>query len=252
MINFKISQNGEVFSLPENWSEITIPQAIDILKAYNGLSKEIRDVYELATMPEGEERKKLYDKRTDLITEEHLIKEIPTFHGRCLEILGKLDPKKVDSIPRGDRFMLFQEYMLDKVIGLNYSPAYEPQGIESFKVNGEEYFLPTEADGLGVKVPMADGTADEFCYATDLEMAAKQMEGGRWELAPLIVACLCRKKVDGKREPYTTEGANQRAKVFKELSMDIVFEVFFCSMKLSDIYQSYFLMYSGAVQAPEA
>lgn len=97
---------------------------------------------------------------------------------------------------------------------------YEPKNRKSFTFEGVEYFMPkTAPDGVGGQMPFADRETEEFCEAFDLALACKNPI----ELAPLIVAILCRPE----GEKYDELKARERAEKFKTLPTSIAFDAFF-------------------------
>jgi hypothetical protein len=77
------------------------------------------------------------------------------------------------------------------------------------------------------KRPMADRTAIEFAEIADLEIASKKLDGGKFEVLPVMLAIICRPHIDGSVEKYDEQTCLSRADLFKELKMDIVWDVFF-------------------------
>lgn len=100
---------------------------------------------------------------------------------------------------------------------------YEPQGIESFELEGVTYMLPKmTADGFGGLLPMSEETAESWAESNDLHLASTNP----YECMPLILAILCRPE----GEVYDEMTARGRAEIFKQLPAYIAFEVFFCKL----------------------
>lgn len=117
---------------------------------------------------------------------------------------------------------------------------YEPKNRESFTFEGVEYFMPkTAPDGVGGQMPFADRETEEFCEAFDLALACKNPI----ELAPLIVAILCRPA--GER--YDEMKARERAEKFKALPTSIAFDVLFIKAARLSIMLVFTQMYLGEI-----
>ena len=80
---------------------------------------------------------------------------------------------------------------------------------------------------MGVEKPFFDRTAIEFTECADLELFSKSFAGGKFEVAPNIISIICRPK----QEKYNAAVCLLRADGFSELTMDTVWEVFFCFQK---------------------
>ncbi len=130
----------------------------------------------------------------------------------------------------GNRSSIYNFYLIQLVYETLFFPNFELTGIKYFKFKGVKYYLPVTEDGIGdVKVPMADRTAIEFTESADLEANTAANAAGRFSTAANIIAILCRPKLEtGEIEPYNQRTVLDRAKIFLDLPMEIVFEVFFC------------------------
>jgi hypothetical protein len=92
---------------------------------------------------------------------------------------------------------------------------YEPKGINSFELDGETYYFPSEF--------LKKNTYGDFIEATQLDMTVESMRNGRYDVLPEQMAILCRKS----GEEYDDEAIPEKAEKFKQLTMDIVFEFAF-------------------------
>lgn len=88
----------------------------------------------------------------------------------------------------------------------------------------DEYIMPEPLSKLGVEIPFVKETVAAFVESSDLRSNITQLsEGGEFARASNIVAILCRKK----GEKYDRDLMSNRAIEFNNISMDIVFSVFF-------------------------
>ena len=95
------------------------------------------------------------------------------------------------------------------------SEEYEPKGAKSFVLNGEEYFFPSEF--------FRKETFGDYIESTQLDMYAKEMDGGRFGVLPEQMAILCR-KLD---EVYDEDSIPAKAEKFREITMDTAWEFAF-------------------------
>lgn len=142
------------------------------------------------------------------------------------------------SLPKQRAFA--DEFELQVIRPLYMIGLYEPKNRESFMFEGVEYFMPrTAPDGVGGQMPFADRETEEFCEAFDLALACKHPI----ELAPLIVAILCRPE----GEKYNEMKARERAEKFKTLPTSIALDVFFYKVLRLSIMATLTQMYLGEI-----
>ena len=89
------------------------------------------------------------------------------------------------------------------------------QGIDSFTYDNEIYYFPFEF--------MKTGTFGDYIESNQLELSTKYLKNGRFDILPEQMAILC-KKVD---EEVDLDNIDEKAKKFKNLTMDIVWEFSF-------------------------
>lgn len=237
MINAEL--NGFKFTIPQEWNEVSLSQATDLYKCASKLPDHFKQVYNLRYEEQTEEVTNQIAKLNSKLTDDETISTIPKVYGEFIQILTGLSYDQVNTINRGSRVEIYDLYIDKFVRGvLVYPDTYQHTEITHFTHDKEDYYLPLIGEGFGVSVPGIDMVADDFAAASDLEVLSKQLSGGRWESAPLIIATLCRKKIKGKREKFDKMVALSRANKFKDLPMNIVFEVFFCSVQLCDTYKT--------------
>lgn len=237
MINIDL-HSGNRLKIPTQWNEITISQAETIFRLSKRLPDYVVKEYALWYEEQTEDVINQRNKLLEQITRTDEVKHLPALYGEFIKALSDISEEDLNTLNRNDRTLIYNEYIKTKVMGLIHYPDYNPQSIVSFKHNKAEYFLPTTEEGFGVSVPGVDLVADDFSQVSDLEANAAGLSGGRWELAPLIIAILCREKVKGVKKPYNEKEAIERSHLFKDLPMNIVFDVFFCLDRLSVTYMN--------------
>jgi len=228
MILFNV--NGKQYKLIESWSEMTIEKASTINEV---IEKEmpvaLNDYYKLLSIRDDNDREKELDEWFKVVDDKALVKTFPDFYGKLIALFTDIPSELVQNIYHNERTTFFKTYIEKFVIGLIYGPIdYIDSRRISFEFNGIEYFLPITKNILGADRPFHDRKAIEFTEAADLELFSKDMAGGKLAVAANIISILCRPHVNKEVEPYNEEVCLKRAEEFKQLGMDICFDVFFC------------------------
>lgn len=225
--------NSRDYNLPENWSEITLGQAIELNKAIKNMPEDLKDIYHLNVQaPKDKEEKKAVKDKLDklyrLITPLQHMKLFPKFYGKVLGAMAGIPTQVLNRIMWSERMAVYQEYCQSYVMGLMFWPLDIKLGKrKSFTWNKEKLLLPQAKEKMGHKWPMNSTTALEFCEASDMEIAANELAGGKWENAKWMIGILCRPE----GEAYDEDKALARGETMDELPMSIVWEVFFCGTK---------------------
>tara|TARA_R110002020_G_scaffold126884_2_gene284865 strand:- start:193 stop:900 length:708 start_codon:yes stop_codon:yes gene_type:complete len=113
---------------------------------------------------------------------------------------------------------------------------YNPTGNNSFEFEGETYYFPSEF--------LRKNTYGDFIESTQLNMYIKDMENGRFDVLPEQMAILCRRT----DEEYDDEAIPDKAKKFRELTMDIVWEFSFFLTQRTERLNKLFPMYLAKQQ----
>lgn len=250
IVNLKLSQAND----KTDWSEITLKDAVDLLAhAKDNLPKEIERYYQLQYMDKGDSKVKseLENITLNLPSEvEHV--GFPEFQGGCIKILSDISEESLNKMNALERLTIYRSFIEVPMMGLLNNPDFEPKGIESFVHNGVTYYLPKDADGYGVNVPMgADTTTIEFAESATLMMNSSNMKYNKMDNIALVIAILARPQKNGKREAYDQAKAIQRANEFINLPMEIVWEVFFCFTELLHTSKTLGQIYMKAQVAEE-
>lgn len=246
--------------LVENWSELTLKQGIELHRVAHQLPDTVKEMYRL--MFEGfEEDSESMEKVKTLqakITERQRVRELPQLYGDFIRILTTLDEEVIEKLTPLARTSFYNKHLLRFVIGILFFPVdFEPSNPDSFEIKGIKYYLPKSRTlyigSEEVEEPFFEGTALEFTETADLELAAKELEGGRFEMAANIIAILCRPK----GEPYNEQVSLIRVPTFKKhLQMDTVWEVFFCIIESFNIARTFTPTYlrrvKGVIKAMQA
>lgn len=228
-----IEINGKEYKAIEKWEDMFCFQAVELQKVINkDCPEKLKNLYEAYGLKKDEQDKAI-KKVYKTMTNEDLIKIFPIFYGKVIKLLTNVEQKVINKIQSEDRLTFYQKYCLPFVIGIysNFPTDFKPKGIKFFEFEGEKYLLPVGEKKLGIDIPMVNLSALEFTETADLQIFAKDLEGGQFERANNIISILCRPA----GEKYDEKICLERAEKFKNLTMDIVWEVFFCIMKCSVI-----------------
>ena len=223
-----VSVNSHKYECYETWADMPLSKAVEITKLLKIAPPQLLSMYEaICIIKDDLHTQKVFSE----IKVEEQFKDFPLFYGMIIEQVTNIPREVVDSVLTEERTIFYEQHCLHFVLGLLYSPNIERKNIDSFDWKGTTYYLPTIKKILNEERPMASTTAIEFCEAADLDVYSKNLVGGKFEVAANITAILCRPN----GEKYNEELALSRAEGFKELPMDIIWEVFFCLTELSII-----------------
>lgn len=244
MIQLSIGkQKGEVV---EHWSELTLQQGIELHKIAFRFPKVVKEMYALSYQKDTDEQIAALEAT---LTDVDKIKTLPTLYGQLMGLLTTFEPAFIRKLPPSVRTAFFNKFLLKFVLGILYFPMdLKAERLESFNHQGKIYKLPKDRIiqiGLEtVNEPFATGTAIEFTEVADLEIAAKRLQGGRFEMAANIIAILCRPK----GEVYNENISLSRVTKFLTLPMDIVWQVFFCITESFNTLNDFTLSYLKEVE----
>lgn len=242
----------------DSWSELTLIQGIALAKIVERIPKPLHDYY--AQVLQEANPVDAYLEMSASLTEEDKAKGIPMLQADILTLLVAPQSKEAfthNLLPyMSPRYVdkLFEKVGLHFTLGLLFFPPSEKfehiTTAGAFTLEGQTYHLPRSRDiPLGdqtIKEYMADVTAVEFCETADLDLAARQLNGGKLEYAANIVAILCRPE----GESYDERRSLARVPLFRQkLTMDIVWAVFFYTVQQYTLLLGYTHIYSAAAQA---
>ena len=92
---------------------------------------------------------------------------------------------------------------------------YKPKGMDYFEFEGNIYYFPMDF--------LRTGTFGDYIESQQLEMNTQYLKNGRFDILPEQMAILC-KQVD---EEVDLDNIDEKAKAFRRLTMDIVWEFSF-------------------------
>jgi|SaaInlV_200m_DNA_2_1039689.scaffolds.fasta_scaffold01814_12 hypothetical protein len=236
---FKIKFNKEDYWIRNNWEDITLEQAIQLVRIE--IPENLLSYYHSLFKKE--------DENLSLLDEAI---EFPKYYKQVLEILTDLP---IGDLSKYELYTIYRTYLESIIIGLHIAVIdYEYKKIDSFEYKKEKYYLPKDANILGHEIPMNEESIGAFTDCSTLLIAADGITLKRYEHISSVIAILCRKKgeVYGVERNDTVnfidEDALKRANDFMDLPMDIVHEVFFCLIELQNTFSKHSEIFQDLTQ----
>ena len=122
--------------------------------------------------------------------------------------MTKIDEKTMKNVPISDVFSVIE--CLEEIM-----EEYKPKGLDYFEFENDVYYFPLDF--------LRTGTFGDYIESQQLEMNTQYLKNGRFDILPEQMAILC-KKVD---EEVDLDDIDEKAKKFRGLTMDIVWEFSF-------------------------
>ena len=210
MITAIIKDKGKIkeFQVKTEWSEVTWKDACDIL----AVPLPIKVDGEI-TFSQWMEAENIHEYARDIVF-----------------ILGYIPKRLIDKVTPGDMLELFVSYHLKFVVDLlAINPlSYFPKFVEKVTFKGVEYRMPKSLMIDNTITPMHEMDAVTFVEAANvLKAIGKLKEEGIKHMHYFTAIYL---RPEG--EKYDEQKIAARAKLFEELTMDVYWEVFFCTHQL--------------------
>ena len=191
------------FTVPEEWSEITLEKYAVFIDAVNELQAKLKE----------DDNEDIGFYQIVLEYREHFNKLFQTFTG--------IEPSIIDRIKADN---IYTTYMY--IMNFLKEPDYNK--IDSFTFKRKKYYLPkSKVDYFGNEIEMAEASFGEVVEAMQVQEMDKSFQENNFKVLPYQIAMLCRRK----GEDYNDQIIKERAEVFKELPMDVVWQVAFFLIK---------------------
>ena len=226
--------------LMQFWSEMTLSQADKLYKIIDHMPEKLKEIYQTTLREQTAQTKTKLAKLYKKLTTKDTTKKFPEFYGKIICALSSITNKEMHYVLHDSRTGIYQlnmeggvscESVVMGLLGFPYD--HEVQAIKSFKWKDETLLLPAYKTQFGTEIPMAEEQIITFAEATDLQIFGEKMTQGKYKVMANIISILCRPK----GEEYNEEKSLARAETMMKLPMDIVWEVFFCTVKRFDMLQ---------------
>ena len=187
------------FTVPEEWSEITLEKYAVFIDAVNKLQKKLKE-----------------DDNED-IGFYQIVLEYREYFNKLFQTFTGIEPTIIDRIKADNIYTTYMYIM-------NFLKEPEYNKIDSFTFKKKKYYLPkSKVDYFGNEIEMAQASFGEVVEAMQIQEMDKSFQENNFKVLPYQIAMLCRRK----GEDYNDQIVKERAEVFKELPMDVVWQVAF-------------------------
>ena len=207
MIVFDIVGLNKSFEIPEAWHELTLKDYISFVDAVSELQKKLKE--------DEKEESGLYEI---IILYRKEFNDIFQAFTKCEgAIIEKIKAKDLNTL-----YLYMLEFMKEP----------KEKRIESFKFKRRKYYLPkSKYNYFGNEMPMAEATFGEVVEAMQVQELDKAFNENNFKALPYQIAILCKPK----DEEYDDQKVRERAKLFEDLTMDIVWQInfFLLTQKIS-------------------
>lgn len=218
----EIQVNRKKYKGVSSWEEMPCSLAAKLYSV--PMPEKLKACYQVSLDKEsGKKTEEDVNKLLETVTVEDTIKIWPEYYGEIISIWFDCDVSKLNS---DCRTQIFNEYCLNLMLGLHWTPNQTWESKEFIELGEEKLYFPASKQVLGQIVPMAHETAITFAESADLQLNVEKFKGGQYEITPNLVSILCRPK----GEEYDEDISLYRAEKLKDIKMDVAWQVFFCSM----------------------
>jgi len=188
MLNIEI--NSRPYNIPNKWEEMSVDYycgVYDIIKKYQITEEEANSDNDL--------------------TKYHIMQENKMYKELFIYMTG-ISEKVMANVPMEDVTAVIE--CLNDIM-----EEYKPKGMDYFEFEGNIYYFPMDF--------LRTGTFGDYIESQQLEMNTQYLKNGRFDILPEQMAILC-KQVD---EEVDLDNIDEKAKAFRRLTMDIVWEFSF-------------------------
>lgn len=234
----------EKYQIPDRWKELSLETYIDLVKV--PMPEKLKDFIgaqiQYASAPRKNRKK--YDQVMEQLTPDDYNIEFPKYYGELIQAINKtISPEEVDRLNHLQREAIFETalkylaYTMATGLPLDFIGGqiteYEPDPVSVFYIDGENYHFPKSLRFTGMEVAMAEEKIVTFSEATAAIKAVQELAEHGAESLPTFMAVYCRKK----GEEYSEKMVLERSEIFKKVTMDIVWSLFFYTFKLIPKYE---------------
>ena len=245
----KVELRGKWYQACDEWNDLTLEKFIELSQIE--VPEKLERLWIASSMINTDIEKdrkaaeKEYKAANAAITEKDIVKVFPIYYGKVIQLLTEIPEEVVDLMHHATRVDMFDQLLRGFALSLVYSAPviimdgeaqiYEPPEMKTFKLKGEEYQFPKSLRLYGDLIPMADEEVAPFAEAADIDLAIRELRRDGVQRFPLFMAIYCRKE----GEAYEEKIALQRAELFKQASMEVVWSLFFCIVQHTRTLHNY-------------
>ena len=231
----KITIGSNSYEIKEN---LTLKDAIELMEL--PMPESLTKLYNSILL---NDKQKTYNDLQKKLTPDQIYKEHPKFYGEALMLVSDIPKEVMDFIDPLSRIEFFTDYLeadfLDIYFGIPNN--YKSQYISEFTFKDVEYLMPKSLKVLDKYIPAYNETALSFTEAADIMATVHNLEDQGIKAMSSVIAIYCRKE----NEEYNEKLVIERSELFKDLPLQIVWEVFFCMIKLLDTSAKQLITYTN-------
>ena len=226
MHHWTIKGSDKEFSTPQNWSEITISKFAAYQNLVVELQKEFVKVFELKD-----------ESEISTITDIEILHVFPTYYLKIICFWSGLTRTEALKIAKKDFFSVYTT--LNQTLG----NSLKDKEMKSFDFKKQTYMFPKNTEDINGKTALMGGeTFGAMIYMFQQEQNLRELNMGRFDVIANQMAISCRPE----GEDYDPDKPNGRAKLFQELSMDVVWQWVFFSIRQTIKFKPTTKIYSEA------
>ena len=217
------------FSMKSDWVDLTLSDFVALCRI--PMPEKLMNLYKNA------EDKEKWNEAFEAITFEDNEKIHPEYYGKVIGLLSDIPESIIELINAEQRTELFNQYLFHlaystvtdypNIIVDGVTELYEPEEIDELNFKGGTYYFPKSKNVNGQNTPMSDEPIVTFTEASSIVTTWKKISESGAEYASLVPALYLRKK----GEQYSQETTLERSELFKELPMNIIWSLFFYTLK---------------------
>ena len=219
------------FSMKSDWVDLTLSDFVALCQ--------IKMPDKLVELYKNADDKEKWNAAFDSITFEDNEKLHPEYYGKVIKLLSDIPESIIELIDAEQRTELFNQYLFPfafssitdypVVLVDGKSELYQPKEIKSVNFKGAKYYFPESLKIRDLETPLSKESIISFTEASGVATAWNKLSESGAEYASLIPAIYLRKK----GETYNEQTVLERSKIFTELTMDVVWSLFFYTIKLA-------------------
>ena len=225
----KIRGLDKEFKFPTKWEEITIKRYAEYEAMVKNLQKSFVKIFNLKD-----------ESEVGQITQAEIFRLYPTYFTSMFCFwtgLAQTDAFRVDS---ADIFACIA--VMNDLLAKNTGE----RKIDRFDYLGETYLFPTSKKDInGNEALMSGESFGAMVFAFQQEKVLEDLKLGKFDVVANQIAILCRPE----GEDYDPEKVNERAELFKGLSMEIVWQFVFFSIRQTSRFKMLTKIYTKEAEA---
>ena len=200
-------------------------QGVTLSNTYEDIT--VKQVIELSKIKKPEFFEKLITGEIEgnSLSVKDLQRVLPNFYR---EIFAVLTDKPLSYFKKVNPHAItyeFNSHVMNFYLSVIYDNFDDVEPVEYYKIDNERYYLPKDNEMFGTIIPSYYSTFGQWSDSMDsLNIVAKELEGGNFEVLPMVMSIMCLKK----GEEYTEEKAISRMKLFENVKYSKARFVFFC------------------------